>query len=294
MTNTNNQSSRRMGGGQRWIMAEYYDDRYRKERNRDYRDHDVPERGYSRQERGMMDRAGDEVRSWFGDDEAARRRQVDEAEQRRREARGYGDRDDRGFRVAERGYGEERWERDRDVESRGRPEWRWSERERPYESYRRPFEEARTTSFVGPAYGGALPYASPSGFEERNRARGGGEERGRFRGRGPRGYSRSDDRIREDVCDRLTDDPWIDASDIEVRVQNGEVTLAGLVRERQDKRFAEDLVDDIPGVREVHNQLRVGSGHEAERGTMNTTPGATSVTGTLTGSRPDAKSTERR
>ena len=270
-------------------MADHYTDRYRTERDREYR---AQERGNTRQDRGMMDRAGDEVRSWFGDDDAARRRQMDDAEERRRDRyygeRKYGERDygvgDRG--TGERGYGAERWERER-------PEWRPSDRDRPYEAYRRPSEEARNTDFVGPAYGGALPYASPSGFEDRYRAAG-FEERGRFRGRGPRGYSRSDDRIREDVCDRLTDDPWIDATDIEVRVQNGEVTLTGLVRERKDKRFAEDLVDDLPGVREVHNQLRVASGHDVTRGSMDTAPGATSVTGTLTGSRPDAKGTERR
>ena len=277
-------------------MADHYTDRYRTERGREYRGQ---ERGHTRQDRGMMERAGDEVRSWFGDDEAARRRHLDEAEERRRERysgeRTYSDRtygpSDRG--IGERGYGSERWERDRDVEGRERPEWRWADRDRPYEAYRPAPDEGRNPNFVGPAYGGALPYASPSGFEDRYRARG-FEERGRFRGRGPRGYSRSDDRIREDVCDRLTDDPWIDASDIEVRVQNGEVTLTGFVHERQDKRFAEDLVDDLPGVREVHNQLRVGSGHDTARGTMDTTPGATSVTGTLTGTRPDAKGTERR
>ena len=40
------------------------------------------------------------------------------------------------------------------------------------------------------------------------------------RGRGPRGYTRSDERIREDVNDRLTDDGWLDASDIDVQVSS--------------------------------------------------------------------------
>jgi osmotically-inducible protein OsmY len=77
-----------------------------------------------------------------------------------------------------------------------------------------------------------------------------------FAGRGPRGYRRSDDRIREDVCDLLTDDWRIDASDVEVTVQNGEVTLSGTVHNRDEKRTTEDLVETISGVREVHNQLR--------------------------------------
>ncbi|MFX7506872.1 SWFGD domain-containing protein, partial [Acinetobacter baumannii] len=56
------------------------------------------------------------------------------------------------------------------------------------------------------------------------------------RGRGPRGYSRSDERVREDVSDRLTDDAYIDASDIEVTVSGGEVTLTGMVPDRHTKR----------------------------------------------------------
>lgn len=77
------------------------------------------------------------------------------------------------------------------------------------------------------------------------------------RGRGPRGYVRSDERIREDVHDRLTDDWRIDASDIEVEVANGEVTLNGEVYSRGDKRLAEDIVEDVSGVTHVQNNLRV-------------------------------------
>ncbi len=81
---------------------------------------------------------------------------------------------------------------------------------------------------------------------------------GRHAGRGPKGYQRSDERIREDVCVRLTDHPEIDASDIEVRVDSGEVTLSGTVDERPTKRMAEDVAASVNGVRDVHNQLRVG------------------------------------
>jgi len=80
---------------------------------------------------------------------------------------------------------------------------------------------------------------------------------GQFRGRGPKGYRRSDERIREDVCDRLSDDPMLDASEIEVRVQNGEVTLEGSVSDRQDKRRAETLVESCSGVDHVQNNIRV-------------------------------------
>lgn len=77
------------------------------------------------------------------------------------------------------------------------------------------------------------------------------------RGRGPRGYTRSDERISDDVHDRLTEDWMLDASNIEVAVSGGEVTLSGTVENRQDKRRAEDIVDDISGVTHVQNNLRV-------------------------------------
>lgn len=78
------------------------------------------------------------------------------------------------------------------------------------------------------------------------------------RGRGPRNYQRSDERIREDVNERLGDDPMVDASEIEVSVQNREVTLTGTVRDRREKRRAEDIAESIPGVAHVQNNLRVG------------------------------------
>jgi osmotically-inducible protein OsmY len=76
-------------------------------------------------------------------------------------------------------------------------------------------------------------------------------------GRGPRGYTRSDQRILEDVSDRLTEDWRVDASEIEVTVNGGEVTLSGTVDSRDAKRRAENIAADISGVRDVQNNLRV-------------------------------------
>lgn len=118
----------------------------------DYRDHGYASR---RHERGFLQRAGDEVASWFGDDDAARRREQD------------------------------------------------------------------------------------------------------HRGRGPADYTRSDERIREDANDRLTEDWRIDASRISVAVKDGEITLSGTVTRREDKRRAEDIVEDLSGVKHVQNNLRV-------------------------------------
>jgi hypothetical protein len=84
--------------------------------------------------------------------------------------------------------------------------------------------------------------------------------RGRHYGRGPRNYRRSDDRIEEDINEQLTRHPEIDATEIEVNVNNGEVTLTGTVDDRYDKRLAEDIAESVSGVRDVHNQIRVSSG----------------------------------
>ncbi|WP_310421567.1 BON domain-containing protein [Mycoplana sp. BE70] len=84
------------------------------------------------------------------------------------------------------------------------------------------------------------------------------------RGKGPRGYTRSDSRIEEDVNDRLSDDPYLDASDIEVKVSNAEVTLSGHVSSRQDKRRAEDCAEAISGVSNVQNNLRVKTRNDSD------------------------------
>jgi osmotically-inducible protein OsmY len=92
-----------------------------------------------------------------------------------------------------------------------------------------------------------------------------GRQMGRHSGRGPKGYMRSDERIREDVNDRLTDDPDIDASEIEVKVSNCEVTLTGTVDGREAKRRAEECTESVSGVRNVQNNLRVQRGAESQQ-----------------------------
>jgi hypothetical protein len=83
---------------------------------------------------------------------------------------------------------------------------------------------------------------------------------GPFTGRGPRGYQRSDERIREEVSDRLAQHGRIDASDMDVQVQNGEVTLSGNANSRDEKRMAEDVAASVPGVSDVNNQIKVKQG----------------------------------
>ena len=79
------------------------------------------------------------------------------------------------------------------------------------------------------------------------------------RGRGPKGYQPSDERLTEIICERLTEDPFIDASEVTVRVDNGEVILEGRVDVRQQKFAIEDVISDIAGVTDIHNRLSVGN-----------------------------------
>ena len=81
--------------------------------------------------------------------------------------------------------------------------------------------------------------------------------RGPHAGRGPRNYRRSDESIRDEICESLTAHADIDATDIEVTVEGGEVTLAGSVDDRDARWLAEELAEEVSGVRTVHNELRV-------------------------------------
>jgi hypothetical protein len=105
-----------------------------------------------------------------------------------------------------------------------------------------------------------------------------GAHEGEHRGHGPKNYRRSDARVLEDVSDRLSDDSWLDARAIEVAVENGEVTLNGLVASRDDKRQAEMLIESVSGVGHVQNNLRVAQ-PEADPGTGAGRPGGTSMGG---------------
>ncbi|WP_063776639.1 BON domain-containing protein [Microvirga massiliensis] len=129
--------------------------------------------------------------------------------------------------------------------------------------------EDRTRRERDPAYGRGTDYEGDGTIARRGFGNpSAGFDRGRdmsrgyqgstnHRGRGPRGYTRSDDRIREDVCERLTSDPWVDASEIEVSVSDREVTLSGMVDSRDAKRRAEDCAESVSGVTHVQNNLRV-------------------------------------
>jgi hypothetical protein len=68
---------------------------------------------------------------------------------------------------------------------------------------------------------------------------------------------RSDERIRNEVCERLTQHPLIDATMLDVHVNDGDVSLTGEVLDRRMMQMVEDVVDEVHGVKEIHNRLRV-------------------------------------
>ena len=80
------------------------------------------------------------------------------------------------------------------------------------------------------------------------------------RSRGPKGYQRSDERIREDICEALISATHLDASEVTVDVENGKVTLRGIVPERRMKHTIEDITAECRGVTDVDNHIRVVRG----------------------------------
>lgn len=77
------------------------------------------------------------------------------------------------------------------------------------------------------------------------------------RGKGPRDYTRRDDRILEDLNEHFYQDAFLDASDIETQVLSGEVILNGTVEDREAKRRASYIAEMISGVEHVENRLRI-------------------------------------
>jgi hypothetical protein len=146
------------------------------------------------------------------------------------------------------------------------------EQERDFGSYR---DRERATSGEPRSFGRSRYGAQPSygrgdydrplwggrqgSYENRSSWDYGGEQRGSFRGKGPQGYQRSDERLKEMICERLTDDPRIDASEVTVEVNDQRVKLTGMVDDRGTKYEIEELIERFGGVKDIDNQLRVKS-----------------------------------
>ena len=154
------------------------------------------------------------------------------------------------------------------------------------------------------AYGGQGAYGaqgmhgmqgahSGSGMDMRNR-------------QGPKGYSRTDERIREDVCERLCMAHQLEVEDVSVQVKDGRVELQGNVPQRWMKHAVEDVVEQCFGVHDVENRIRTQSQTsqhsqgDSQRGasasqrspgqtTTTSTSSATGSTGSSSGTLNDGK-----
>jgi hypothetical protein len=108
-----------------------------------------------------------------------------------------------------------------------------------------PYEIERWSGYGRGRYGS--PYAPGPAYPES----------GPYTGIGPRNYKRDDMRIFEDICDSLMQHSEIDASEIDVVVTGGEVTLSGKVDSLYTKRAVEDTALAVLGVQDVHNELKI-------------------------------------
>ncbi len=187
---------------------------------------------------------------------------------------------------------EQDWNSDRRPYNNGTSRRRLSAgSERPYESRLDSDIQRNTTGNSWHPYegrfeqtGGSTSYSSLYGQrQDQGRERDQEMQKGTFSGRGPKGYARSDDRICEEANECLSDHAEIDASDIEVKVKGGHVTLTGMVHDRRTKRLAEDAIDKVRGVKDVSNQIRVQSSQET-----NATSPQTIKSHTGTGQKGDA------
>ena len=234
---------------------------------------------YDRDDRDFGDRMSDEMRSWFGDEDAERRRRMDQMERER--SGGSGWLDAGGRHGTYREYPDERYY-----------DGGWGAGRDPYGDPNRNDLPAGGryglgmggmfgARYPGPGFGGAghpvelagAPYYrdDPSDRNDRYQRWGASDwneqaarDRGPHYGRGPEGYKRSAERITEDVNDALTWDHDVDASKIQVTVEGDEVTLEGTVDSRRAKRAAEDAAERVRGVRDVHNRLRVQASQDMQ------------------------------
>lgn len=85
-------------------------------------------------------------------------------------------------------------------------------------------------------------------------------------GKGPRGYTKRDQAILEEICEELTRDSHIDASQLSVQVVDGVVILSGEIESLEAKDRIMGIVSEVHGISQFVNEMRVSdaySGPEA-------------------------------
>ncbi len=81
---------------------------------------------------------------------------------------------------------------------------------------------------------------------------------GDFTGYGPADYVQpEDDRIMDEVNERLMQNGQLNALGINVVVSDGKVSLQGVVSNERDRVIAENITYSVPGVRRVYDRLRI-------------------------------------
>ncbi len=78
-----------------------------------------------------------------------------------------------------------------------------------------------------------------------------------YYGFGPKGYKRSDQKLKDEASLLLNQDPILDSSNINIEVFNNVIYLRGFVDSRKDKKRAELLIEDIFGIEDIQNQLKI-------------------------------------
>jgi len=210
---------------------------------------------------------------WEGERNAEERGGRDEEFRNRHRSFGSGYAGQSGWGGQERGSRrfEESWPRHQGFEG---------ERDSLEASYGAPY----TQGSVGYNPGGYGPapwqrYGESGSWETRGQMGSDWSGASTYKGKGPKGYRRADDRIEEEINHRLTEDPRLDASEIECSVTKGEVTLSGSVPDKQMKRLAEDCVERVFGVDDVQNNIRVKKETDHGDGRQRNAGSQTQVTG---------------
>src|SRR5690606_16106320 len=67
----------------------------------------------------------------------------------------------------------------------------------------------------------------------------------------------ADEQLTDEIDENLYHNPKLDASGIEVIAMNGNISLTGHVDSERDLREASRIVEKVPGVWSVNNELRI-------------------------------------
>lgn len=73
----------------------------------------------------------------------------------------------------------------------------------------------------------------------------------------PKKYQRSDESIMDHIADVLTYSPDVDATEVTIAVKDGNVILSGTVPERGMIYLVDELLDEVHGIKDFDNHLKV-------------------------------------